>query len=232
MKTQDAYIHQIIEKQARKWLMFNQAKKEQKAKALPVIYISREPASGGHHVAAKVAEMLQFDLFDRALLIKVAEDAKMSAHVVETLDEKSRSFLLDWMGAWAKDHLWFDDYLGSLMRVIGTIQRHGNAVIVGRGAGFIIPEGQCLRVRIIAPLDLRIQNESEDKHIRADEARKNVIEQENEQTAFVRRYFDKDLNDALNYHLVINMAKVSVVDAAAAIAGLYRSWSSEHKDQS
>jgi cytidylate kinase len=70
----------------------------------------------------------------------------------------------DWVSAAISErHLWPDEVSRVLMRVIGAIGRHGKAIIVGRGANFVLPPENRFRVRIIAPLELRV-NRVADTH--------------------------------------------------------------------
>ena len=65
----------------------------------------------------------------------MAESARVSVRLLETLDEKGVSVLEEWISSLVdKRHLWPDRYLQHLMKIIGTIGKHGRAVIVGRGA--------------------------------------------------------------------------------------------------
>ena len=57
------------------------------------------------------------------------------------------SILEDWISSLVYDrHMWPEEYLKHLMNIIGTIGKHGRAVVVGRGANFILPPEQTLPV--------------------------------------------------------------------------------------
>ena len=99
------------------------------------------------------------------------------------------------------------------MKVIATIGRHGRAIIVGRGANFVLPPEKRFRVRIVAPQELRVQNVARDLDIPVDEAKRRVIRTNSDRRAFIRKYFNADISDPINYDLVINTETLSV-DAA------------------
>nr|WP_054696524.1 cytidylate kinase-like family protein [Desulfosarcina cetonica] len=143
-------IQQIIEEQVRRWEILRKEKAE--AKTMPVITLSREPGSGGRPVAQAVADRLGLDLFDNKIINAMAQNADTSTRVIRTLDERGVSMIEDWVSAAISErHLWPDEVLHVLMKVVGTIGRHGGAIIVGRGANFILPPESRFRVRIIAP---------------------------------------------------------------------------------
>lgn len=213
MKTKTRSIQQIIEEQVQKWNIMRTEKREEKAD-IPVITISREAGSGGQLVAKGIAKRLGFDLFHREVIQKMAESAQVNSRLLETLDEKGLSMLEDWISSLVHErHLWPDQYLQHLMKVIATIGRHGRAIIVGRGANFVLPPEKRFRVRIVAPQELRVQNVARDLDIPVNEAKRRVIRTNSDRRAFIRKYFNADISDPINYDLVINTETLSV-DAA------------------
>ncbi len=209
-------IHQLIEEQVRRWEILR--REESEAAPLPVITLSREPGSGGKFVARAVAEKLKLDLFHQELINAMAENADTNTRVIRTLDERGVSMLEDWVSAAISDrHLWPDEISRMLMQVIGTIGRHGNAIIIGRGANFVLPPENRFRVRIIAPLEKRINCVAETFGITKKEARKRVSRTESDRRAFVRKYFHSDIRDPGNYDMILNTGTLSVESTAAAI---------------
>lgn len=209
-------VHQLIEEQVRRWEILKAEKTE--TKTLPVITLSRQPGSGGKFVARSVAEKLGLDLFHQELINAMAENTDTSARVIRTLDERGVSMLEDWVSAAISDrHLWPDEVSRMLMQVIGTIGRHGKAVIVGRGANFVLPAENRFRVRIIAPLEKRVDCVAEAHGLPKKEAKQRVLRTESDRRAFVRKYFHSDIGDPANYDMVLNTGSLSVESAAAAI---------------
>lgn len=110
------------------------SEKKEPPTGIRVITVSRESGSGGTLVAARLARELGFDPFHREVIQEMAESANISTRIVETLDERGLSVLEDSIAAITRDrHLWPDEFLKHLMKVVGTIGKHGRAVIVGRG---------------------------------------------------------------------------------------------------
>lgn len=210
-------MHQLIEEQVRRWEIFR--REEQKEKILPVITLSREPGSGGRLVAQAVAERLGLELFHEALINAMAEDAHTSTRVIRTLDERGLSMLEDWVSAAISDrHLWPDAFSRTLMKVIGTIGRHGKAIIIGRGANFVLPPENRFRVRIIAPFEKRVNCVAETHGISKSEAKQRVLNTESNRQAFIRKYFHSDIHDPLNYDMVLNTGTLDVETAAETIS--------------
>jgi cytidylate kinase len=203
-------IDQIVDEQVKKWEI-RLAKEKEEAKVPLVITVSREPGSGGLLVAKGLAEKLGLDFFHREIIQEMAQSANISARVVETLDEKKFTTLDDWTSALVHErHLWPDEYLHHLMQVIGTMGKHGNCVIVGRGANFIVPPEGRFRIRIVAPIKDRIKHVAEEFDVDSEEARRHVLRKEANRNAFVRKYFHEDVTSPSNYDLVINTGTVSI----------------------
>lgn len=217
MKTSRRSIEKIVEDQVRQWNQFKIEKKES-PKGISVITVSREFGSGGALVAAQLAKELGFDLFNREIIQEIAESANISARVLETLDEKGLSVLEDSIAAVIRDrHLWPDELLKHLMKVVGAIGSHGRAVIVGRGVQFVLPENETLKVRIVAPLNVRIGNVVRAMDVAESEAQKMILKNDSDRRSFIRKYFYADTRDPLNYDLVINTARMSIDAAVKSI---------------
>ncbi|GAI72248.1 unnamed protein product [marine sediment metagenome] len=142
-------VEKLVEEQIHKWhIMGKESKKEPLP---PVITVCREPGSEGRMVARQLVEQLNLDMFGGRIIHEVAKSANMSERVVRTLDEKGRSILDEIVATLErKRHLWDHQYLSHLTKVIATIGKHGRAVILGRGANFILPSDKTLKVRVIA----------------------------------------------------------------------------------
>jgi cytidylate kinase len=219
MKPKTRSIEQIIEEQVRRWQIVRTEEKKADER-ISVITISREPGSGGNILAERLSQQLEFDLFYQEFIHKMAESAHVSVRLLETLDEKGASVLEEWISSLVdKRHLWPDRYLQHLMKIIGTIGKHGRAVVVGRGANFVLPPEKRISLRVISPLETRIRNVSQAFGVAVAEARSRILKTESDRKAFIKKYFNEDIQDPLNYDLIINTEGLSIDDAANAVAG-------------
>ena len=219
MKTSRRSIEKIVEDQVLQWNRIHAEKKEA-PKGLSVITVSRESGSGGTILASRLAKELKFDLFHREVIQEMAESANISTRIVETLDEKGLSILEDSIASLISDrHLWPDQFLKHLMKVIGTIGEHGRAVIVGRCGHCILPYDGTLRIRVIAPMALRVYNVSHELDITEEEAQKLILKTDSDRRSFARKYFYTDVSDPLQYDLVINTARINIETAVKSIKG-------------
>ncbi len=222
LRSEDA----MVEDQLVKWRVPSSepAKEAGAVKTQPVITISRETGCGATKIAQKLADTLKMDLMGSKIIQMVAESTEMSEKVVKSLDEKEVSKRDEWLSAlFDRRNLWPDQYLQHLTKVIGTIGRHGNAVILGRGATFILPHEETFSVRIIAPWEMRIKNSLKTTR---EEAQRYLANTDSNREAFVRKYFNADVRDPAYYDLVLNMRGLSIDSAVKAIIGAFNSWKS------
>jgi cytidylate kinase len=217
MRTKAKSMEQLIEEQVRQW-RFRRSTPPRETKTYPVVTISREPGSGGRIIGEKLAARLNLPLFHQEVMHEMAKSAKVSKRLVETLDERGLNLLEEWLASLVDTrHLWPDRYLKHLMKVVGTIGRHGHAVLIGRGANFILPQASRLSVRVVAPLELRARNVADTFGCSSEEARRRVIKTDSERRAFIRKYFNADVADPLNYDLLVNTGRLTITGAVDAI---------------
>lgn len=208
-------IERIIDQQVKRWqILANNSSKKVKRTFGPTITVSREVGSGGLEIARQLAKQLDFCLFDKEIIEQVAKSARLNTAIAESLDEKGRVALEDWLLVTISSHkLMPDQYLEHLLKVVGTIGQHGYAVILGRGAGFILPQEKCFRVRCVAPYPSRIKRWSEELGISPAECEKKLLIADQERRTFITNSFNVAENDPANYDLVINTDTIGIQTA-------------------
>ena len=207
-------IETFIKDQIEKW-------KKQTQTHIPVITISSEPGSGGRVIAQGLAKRLGIDLFDRNIVKEIAGSAHISGAVIETMEKDRLSGIKDFISSLVNDrYLWPGVYLDHLMKVVAAIASHGNAIIVGRGANFLIPAEDRLSIRVISPLDTRVNNVAKEFGVTREEAKRRVINRENRRSAFIRQSFNADVADPRNYDLVVNTQKLDMDASLGAVIGM------------
>jgi len=202
-------LKQFLDGQFQAWN--RQDEEHQRAPAGPVIAITREPGCGGARIAQALAQELGLVLYDGKMVEEIAKDAHVSEQVVATLDEKVRSELDDWLSSFSgSTALSSTQYLQSLRRVLFAIATHGNAIILGRGANFLLPaEKKTLGICLVAPLERRILNIARELQLSPEDARRHIARTEKERRLLVKEIGCGDITDVTNYHIVINTALIS-----------------------
>jgi len=219
METNESLREEIIRKQVEKW---EKSQIEEEGQGLSVITVSVLPGSGGKVIAKQIADKLEFDLFDKAIIEVIAESAHISAATVEKAEKRRLSGFEDFFASIVDDHyLYPGAYLRHLSKTIQAISLFGRAVIVGRGASFILPPEERFSIRIIAPEDVRIQNIARAFNVPEEEVKGRILRRESKRCAFVKRSFHKDLEDPYHYDLIVNTAKTAPEEAVEGICALF-----------
>jgi cytidylate kinase len=185
--------------------------REAQKKKRPVITISRLTGAGGSEIARALANELKMDLIGGQIINKVAQSTKMSTKVVSSLDEKALTRMDNIVNSMVNArYLWPDVYIKHLTKVILTIGEHGNAIIMGRGANFILPAESTFRVRIIASLDSRVQKLMAERKMTKADADKYIAKRDADRSGYIRKYFHKDASDPSHYDMVVNTDKLGI----------------------
>ena len=107
--------------------------------------------------------------------------------------------------------------MGYLKQVVLTLGHHGDVVIVGHGARFILPDQFGLSVRMVAPIEARTRRIAVKARLNLEAARVEVERIDRERVKLVRRHFGHDVTDPLSHDLIINTAAISVEAAAEVV---------------
>lgn len=171
----------------------------------PWISVSRQAGSFGSELAARVAERLGWHVYDKEILAAIAAETFSDEVVLSRLDEQGvREFDEYLVGLIVPEDPGQARYLVGLTRVIARLARQGRAVLVGRGAGWLLTPACGLRVRVIGSLDSRLAEVARSRGIAPDEARRIVAENDEAQRAFIDQTFHRNIDDPAGYDLFLN----------------------------
>jgi cytidylate kinase len=185
----------------------------------PVVTISRQPGTNGRAVAVRLAEELGAQVFGSNIIDQVARSARISRQAVEFLDERGHGFVDNLLASLPGSGGMTDqEYIKHLAEILVTIGQYGDAVILGRGANFVLPLGQALRVRFVAGLETRLTHVMDEFDLGEAPARRQMKAVASNRRRFVRLYFDADIADPSHYDLIINDDHLGVEQAVAIIA--------------
>lgn len=209
---------------------------------MAVITLSRQYASGGDEIAARLCELLDYRYFDKRLMVEVAAEVGLSqAEIVDFSEEKYkvRSFFSRLLragpGPIATVSVWQEDKTGTktlnarqldeeecVALVRHTVQiayKQGNVVIVGRGGQAILRDKpDALHVRVIASIPSRIKRMQQRGVVGIADIKTTLAQQDRATAAYLKRFYDVQWDDLSLYDLVINTDKIDVETSAQIIA--------------
>ncbi len=222
-------VSQLVDRAVRQWDSRREAAAAQALATSPpiafTIALEREAGTQGTAVAHEVGKRLGWQVWDHELLEKVAEDMGLRSRLLKSVDERQQSWLVEIAEAFlsapvvsrSSPPVTEIEYVDHLVKVVLTLGIHGECVIVGRGASFILAPETTLRVRLIGPERDRISELARTKGISQAEATREVRTLDRERTNFVRKNFSRDSTDPRQYDLILNAPRLTVTQRAEVI---------------
>ena len=191
------------------------------------VTISRQAGCGALIVADKLASYLQphsppegakWTVFDRELMDKVLADHKMPKYLAQFLPEDRASQIEDTLADIFGVHPPAQTVVKQTAETLLQLAELGNAILIGRAGNIVTAKlPNVLHVRLVAPLDDRIERICHDDNKSPAEARQFCLEEEQARTRYLKTYFHADINDPLQYHLILNTSRVGYESAARII---------------
>jgi cytidylate kinase len=182
------------------------------------IALTREAGCPGTSVAREVATRLGWPVYDHELLERIAEEMGLRVSLLESVDERRRSWLLESVEALSTaPNISEAAYVRRLAETLLSLGAHGACVIVGRGAAQILPVETTLRVRLVGLLEDRIAATGRRLGISRNEAARHVEETDRQRVAFIKAHFLNDPTDPRQYDLLLNTSRWSIAHCAELI---------------
>ena len=217
---------------------------------MPVITISRQFGAAGVPVGRALADRFGAEFLDRAIVAQVALRAGIPEQELESYDERLPSLWQRVASVLATsspepaapaapypDHLApmsvHERLVGITRTVIEEAAERGNAVILGRGAAFILGKRPgVFHVQLHASLDARVRYllsrvEQIPPEARPEEKSLRELCQSIDaaRAGYVRRLFGADWLDATWYDLAVDTGRLGVAGTVELIEGAVRSTS-------
>jgi cytidylate kinase len=183
-----------------------------------IVTVEREFGCGAPAIAADLARSLGWKLWDQELTQEIAKVANVDCSEVERHEEKVDSRLyriarVFWRGSYERatplseaQAFDADCMLRMMQEIMERIAQEGNAVIVGRGAPYLLRErSDSFHVFMYAPRPEKIRRVMAGGKS-AKEAEELVDSIDRERMAYVKHYFDAEWPNRTLYHLMINTA--------------------------
>src|SRR5262249_18302389 len=192
------------------------------------VTISRQAGCGALAVAQKLSEFLQTEtavqkvhctVFDRNLVEKVLEDHQLPQRLAKFMPENWISEIEDTIDELFGLHPPSSLLVRQTAETILRLAKLGNVIIIGRGANVITSRLEnVFHVRLVASLEKRIQHIQQVDQLDPKAALQFIERADNGRGRYLKKYYKKDINDPLIYHLIINTDLMAYEEAARIIA--------------
>jgi cytidylate kinase len=191
------------------------------------ITISRQSGSGAHCVATCLARYLQartpqepglWTVFDKNLVERVLEDHNLPSRLADLMPEDRIPELTDALDELLGVHPPVWTFVQQTAETILRLADRGNAILLGRGAHVITSKlDYMFHVRLVGSLESRIEHIRETRSVGRKEALALIRREDRGRQRYLKKYFGKEIDDPLSYHLVINTDFVTYERAARLI---------------
>ena len=194
----------------------------------PAITISYQTGSGAHEIAERLAKLMQagepkasvpWTAFDRNMVEKVLEEHHLPQSLAMVLEEDRRTYVQDVIEEFEgiRPPSWV--VVPQVAETVLHLAAAGHVILVGRGANFITARmPNVFHVHVIASLPSRIARAQKLDQLSQKEATKFVARSDGGRTRYVKAHFHVNIDDDLQYHLVLNTDRIPLPDAAELIA--------------
>jgi CMP/dCMP kinase len=184
-----------------------------------MLTISHQYGSGGSQIARDLGGRLQWPVWDKEIVRKIATEYQLAETDVDAKDERVASFiekLVDLLGLGGFATAYsivpprgLDDaqLLHMTRTIVEDIAREGRAIVVGRAGNHILAtRPRILHVFIFAPLEARVQRVVEMEKLTRSESERRIAGMDRLRTDYVRTFYHADWRDPTHYHLTLDSA--------------------------
>ncbi len=197
--------------------------------ALPrslTIAISREAGARGGSIAKRAGEKLGWQVFSQDLLEYISQEGTFRQDILDNLTPAAHAWVKEQLEQLLQEqNLSRNPTILELARMVLSLGVQGEVILLGRGAGCILPRRSTLHVRFIAPLGERIAYMSQWLRLTEQEAAEQVRKRDHRRADFLTTHFHRRPADVHQYDLVLNSSTLGeeacadlIVQAAKAKA--------------
>ena len=202
--------------------------------SIRLITISREFGAGGSELGVLLGQSLGWPVLDHELVGKLAARLSCDEGEVVAMDEHAPSFLERLAAVatvtapesrvhsrpWTTDP---DCVAAAAREVLLEAVRNLPLIVVGHGGNCLFRgRPDVLRVRVTAPVDVRVRRVVKRSGMTPAQAAAMVRRRDSDRQHYLQRYYQSDMNDPSSYDLQINTGTFSLETAAQLVLGLVR----------
>jgi cytidylate kinase len=193
------------------------------------VCISREAGARGGTIARIAGAKLGWQVYTQDLLEFVTQDTAARQEVIAELPAGGAAWAEGQLNRLLRaEGLSSNPSVVELARVVLYLGARGESILLGRGAGCVLPPRSTLSVRVIAPPADRVAYMAQWLRLTDEEAAEQVRRLDQRRADFVATHFHRDPAEAHQYDLVLNSsllgeercAELVVYAARAKLAAL------------
>lgn len=185
-----------------------------------ILTVSHLYGSGGSLIVRELGGRLNWTVWEKEIVRKIASQYKVSEEYIEAKDERVDSFIERMVGLFGlggfesaydiPPPLWLNDaqLVRMTKKIVEDVARDGNTILVGRGANRILEnDPNALHIFLYAPLDRRVERVMQAETMNRAEATKRVAGMDKLRADYVHAFYHDDWRDPRHYNLLIDTAQ-------------------------
>lgn len=176
------------------------------------VAVSREAGARGASIARRVGQLLGWQVYDQDSLALLARDDTARQELLAEIPTVAAAWATR-QAATVSGAVGSPD-AGELVKLVFALAARGEVVIVGRGAGFLLPGESTLNVRVIAPHAERVAYMAQWLRMTTDEAAAELAARDRVRAALHAALTGKAASDPTQYDLILNSGRLG--EAACA----------------
>jgi len=178
---------------------------------MAIITVSRGSMSGGEALAQCTSAKLGYPLLGREILVEAADKLGVAEETFRQKLEKSP-------GLWGRLVSNRRLYITAVQAALAEHAAGGNLVYHGYAGHLLLRDVPgVLRVRLIAPLEMRVRKVMESQRLARDAAAEYIQNVDADRVRWTKFIYGVDWSDPSHYDLVINLEKMSLETACGLI---------------
>ncbi len=187
------------------------------------VAISREAGARGATIGARASAKLGWDIYSQEMLEYGAKNGAARSEMLDKLSPAARKWVDDQIHAMQEtQHLSQEPTIVDLARIVLSLGAQGGVILLGRGAGFLLPSRSTLHVRLIAPLPDRIAYMGQWLRLTDEEAEAEVSKRDRSRAEFLATHLRRNSTDEHLYDMLLNTSLLGEERCADIIAAAAR----------
>ncbi len=176
---------------------------------MAILTISREYGSGGRAIGRLVAERLDYRYVDKELLFEELKQAgERWGRAARELDEVCPT-------VWERYDWQYRGYVAQVEALIMAYAAQDKVVIIGRGGSFLLRDVPfCLRVRLVAPLQVRIEQIMIRESLNRTAAERLIKQVDGDRACFIKANYGVDWDSEDVADMTLNTASLAYEQVA------------------
>jgi len=169
------------------------------------IAISRETGARGATIAKRAGAKLGWQVYSQDLLEYIAQEGTFRQDIIDHLPLTAGFWVDDQLKRLTQEiSISRDPSILELARMVLSLSARGEVVLLGRGAGCILPARSTLHVRLVAPQAYRVAYVSQWMRMTEEEAAEHVRKGDGSRAEFIATHFHRNASDVHQYDMVLN----------------------------